>query len=64
MLIVHGLRKVVEKEKFLKNIGLFWLEEPIFPPEDFKTLSKINNDLKIPIAPEKMLVPIGNLIRC
>ena len=42
--------EVVEKEKFLKNIGLFWLEEPIFPPEDFKTLSKINNDLKIPIA--------------
>ena len=36
--------EVLEK-KFLKKMNLFWVEEPIFPPEDFKKLAKINNEL-------------------
>ena len=31
-------------------MNLFWVEEPIFPPEDFKKLAKINNELGIPLA--------------
>ncbi len=42
--------EILEKKSFLKAMKLFWIEEPIFPPEDFKKLSKIKNDLGIPIA--------------
>ena len=42
--------EVLEKKNFLKKMNLFWVEEPIFPPEDFKKLAKINNELGIPLA--------------
>ena len=27
---------------------LTWLEEPIYPPEDYETLAKLNEELGIP----------------
>ena len=42
--------EIFEKKNFLRKMNLFWVEEPIFPPEDFKKLSKINNDLGISLA--------------
>ena len=29
---------------------LTWLEEPIYPPEDYETLAKLNKELGIPLA--------------
>ena len=34
----------------LKPYALHWLEEPIFPPEDFAALAKLRADVGIPIA--------------
>ena len=31
-------------------MNLYWVEEPVFPPEDFEKLSKIKNELGIKIA--------------
>ena len=42
--------EILEKKDFLKKMNLFWVEEPIFPPEDFKKLSKIKNDIGISLA--------------
>ena len=37
-------------KKFFEKNKIFWIEEPIFPPEDFKKLSMIKKQLKTPIA--------------
>lgn len=42
--------KILEKKDFFKSLNLFWLEEPIFPPEDFEKLYSIRNQCNIPIA--------------
>ena len=42
--------KIIDKKEFFDHVNLFWLEEPIFPPEDFEKLSLIRNKCKIPIA--------------
>ena len=34
----------------MEPLKLTWLEEPIFPPEDYQTLAKLNKELGIPIA--------------
>ena len=34
----------------LKELGLFWVEEPVFPPEDFRTLHRLQERLAIPIS--------------
>lgn len=34
----------------LREIGLHWLEEPIFPPEDFASLARIRRETGIPLA--------------
>jgi L-alanine-DL-glutamate epimerase-like enolase superfamily enzyme len=34
----------------LKAHDLFWLEEPIFPPEDFAALARLRREVGIPIA--------------
>jgi len=36
--------------KKLEQYNLLWLEEPIFPPEDFETLFKLRSNIKTPIA--------------
>ena len=42
--------QTLAKKDFLKNMNLTWLEEPIYPPEDYETLAKLNKELGIPIA--------------
>ena len=42
--------KIIEKENFFRKVNLFWLEEPIFPPEDFEKLSIIRDKCNIPVA--------------
>lgn len=42
--------ETISFEKFFEKNKLFWIEEPIFPPEDFKKLSMLKNQLKTPIA--------------
>ncbi len=33
-----------------KPYGIYWLEEPIFPPEDFASLARLHRDTGIPLA--------------
>jgi len=42
--------ETLSKKDFLKSMKLTWLEEPIYPPEDYETLAKLNKELGIPIA--------------
>lgn len=34
----------------LKQYDLYWLEEPIFPPEDYPTLARLQDETGVPIA--------------
>lgn len=34
----------------LKDYNLYWLEEPIFPPEDFAALARLQQETGIPLA--------------
>ncbi len=42
--------EIVEKKDFLEKINLYWLEEPIFPPEDYQKLSELQKNCNISIA--------------
>ena len=42
--------ETMSKKEFLKSMKLLWLEEPIYPPEDYETLAKLNKALGTPIA--------------
>lgn len=42
--------QAAEMAAALKQYELFWLEEPIFPPEDFKALAKLQRSSGIPLA--------------
>ena len=42
--------ETLSKKKFLKRMRLTWLEEPLYPPEDYETLAKLNKELEIPLA--------------
>ena len=42
--------QTLAKKDFLKSMNLTWLEEPIYPPEDYQTLAKLNKELGIPLA--------------
>ena len=42
--------ETLAKKDFLKEMRLTWLEEPIYPPEDYQTLAKLKKELDIPIA--------------
>lgn len=39
-----------ERAASLRQYGLYWLEEPIFPPENFKALATLQATCNIPIA--------------
>ena len=39
-----------ERAASLRQYGLYWLEEPIFPPENFKALAALQKKFDIPIA--------------
>jgi D-galactarolactone cycloisomerase len=34
----------------LKPFGMHWLEEPIFPPEDFRSLARLRRETGVPLA--------------
>ena len=34
----------------MKDLGLFWVEEPVWPPEDFKTLGELERRYGVPLA--------------
>ena len=34
----------------LKPYGLHWLEEPVFPPEDFRALARLQSETGVPLA--------------
>ena len=42
--------ETIAKKDFLQSMKLQWLEEPIYPPEDYQTLAKLNKELGVPIA--------------
>ena len=42
--------EALNKKEFFKKINLLWVEEPIFPPEDFKSLALLRKNLGTPIA--------------
>jgi L-alanine-DL-glutamate epimerase-like enolase superfamily enzyme len=44
------LERTLELAPELREIGLHWLEEPIFPPEDFAGLARLRRETRIPIA--------------
>jgi D-galactarolactone cycloisomerase len=45
-----SIDEIINNKNFLKKINLLWIEEPIFPPEDFKKLAFLKNELNISIA--------------
>lgn len=42
--------EALARAKRLKPYDLFWLEEPIFPPENFRALAELQERIGIPIA--------------
>lgn len=40
---------------------LFWIEEPIYPPEDYEILKKLSKEIKILLLAVRMLVLNTNL---
>jgi L-alanine-DL-glutamate epimerase-like enolase superfamily enzyme len=42
--------EALDAARRLKELDLFWLEEPIFPPEDFKSMSKLQQASGVPLA--------------
>lgn len=44
------LAEAKEAARKLKPYDLYWLEEPIFPPEDYPALAQLRRDSGIPIA--------------
>ncbi len=42
--------ETMAKKDFLKSMKLTWLEEPVYPPEDYEILSTLNRKLGVPIA--------------
>jgi L-alanine-DL-glutamate epimerase-like enolase superfamily enzyme len=34
----------------LKELDLYWVEEPVFPPEDFRTLHRLQEQFAVPIS--------------
>ena len=42
--------EVINKKSFFDKINLYWLEEPIFPPENFRDLSLLKEKLGTSIA--------------
>ena len=38
------IEETISKKDFLKSMKLTWLEEPIYPPEDYETLAKLNKE--------------------
>jgi len=42
--------EILEKKNFFDEVKLLWVEEPIFPPEDFKKLSEIRKNCNVSIA--------------
>jgi len=58
--------QTLDRAHALREIGLLWLEEPIFPPEDHRTLAEIRTATGIPIATGENLCThhqFGELIR-
>ena len=42
--------EVVDKARALLPYGLKWLEEPVYPPDDFATMARIRKQTGIPVA--------------
>ena len=43
-------RQALDMARELAPLGLYWLEEPIWPPEDFRSLAQLGRRSGIPIA--------------
>jgi len=59
-------RETLERAHALREIDLLWLEEPIFPPEDHRTLARMRADTGLAIATGENLCThhqFGELIR-
>ncbi|MFL9913705.1 mandelate racemase/muconate lactonizing enzyme family protein [Paraburkholderia sp. RL17-337-BIB-A] len=44
------LEEARDKERAMRDFGIAWLEEPIFPPEDAHTLALLRRECTVPIA--------------
>jgi len=53
------LEQAIEMAERLRPFGLTWLEEPVFPPDDYEALATLRRDCGIPIAAGENL---GNTI--
>ena len=47
--------ETMSKKEFPKSMKLLWLEEPIYPPEDYETLAKLNKTPNTKIIKQKVL---------
>lgn len=56
-----SLPQAIEMAQRLKPYGLAWLEEPVFPPDDYKALAALRKATDIPVAAGENL---GNLLDC
>lgn len=45
-----SLRQALEMADRLREFNLYWLEEPVWPPEDFRALAELREKCAIPIA--------------
>jgi len=44
------LKTAIEGARALEPLDVTWLEEPVFPPEDFATLARLRRETGLPIA--------------
>ncbi len=51
------------KARDLKPLGLYWLEEPVFPPDDFPALARLRASSGIKIASGENLGNLNDMVR-
>lgn len=55
--------QVIEKVRALEPIGLKWLEEPVYPTDDFTTMARIRAETGVPVAAGENLGTLQDFVR-
>jgi L-alanine-DL-glutamate epimerase-like enolase superfamily enzyme len=55
--------QVIEKVKALAPYNIKWVEEPVYPPDDFKMLARIRKETGVPVAAGENLGTVQELER-
>jgi D-galactarolactone cycloisomerase len=55
--------QVIDWVRALEPIGLKWLEEPVYPPDDFTTMARIRAETGMPVAAGENLGTLQDFVR-